>query len=96
MNVTVFGATGVVGRALLPLLAEHELTAVSRTARDEPGARTLGVTYWQAVDRFTRGRSSRSRAGWSAAGTRSRVDCSRSEPAAPSHSRSDPRAISRS
>ena len=39
MNVTVFGATGVVGQALLPLLAEHELTAVSRTARDEPGAR---------------------------------------------------------
>ncbi|HEY4347479.1 MAG TPA: NAD(P)H-binding protein [Gaiellaceae bacterium] len=39
MNVTVFGATGVVGRALLPLLGEHELTAVSRTARDEPGAR---------------------------------------------------------
>ena len=39
MNVAVFGATGVVGRALVPLLAEHELTAVSRTARDEPGAR---------------------------------------------------------
>ena len=39
MNVTVFGATGVVGRALLPLLADHELTAVSRTARDEPGPR---------------------------------------------------------
>ena len=39
MNVTVFGATGVVGRALVPLLADHELTAVSRTARDEPGAR---------------------------------------------------------
>jgi uncharacterized protein YbjT (DUF2867 family) len=39
VNVTVFGATGVVGRALLPLLAEHELTAVSRTVRDEPGAR---------------------------------------------------------
>jgi len=39
VNVTVFGATGVVGRALLPLLAEQELTAVSRTARDEPGAR---------------------------------------------------------
>jgi len=33
VNVTVFGATGVVGRALVPLLAEHELTAVSRTAR---------------------------------------------------------------
>jgi len=41
VNVTVFGATGVVGRALVPLLAEHELTAVSRTARDEPGARWL-------------------------------------------------------
>ena len=39
MNVTVFGATGVVGRALVPLLGEHELTAVSRTARDEPEAR---------------------------------------------------------
>jgi uncharacterized protein YbjT (DUF2867 family) len=39
VNVTVFGATGVVGRALMPLLAEHELTAVSRTVRDEPGAR---------------------------------------------------------
>src|SRR6188472_4433753 len=39
VNVAVFGATGVVGRALVPLLAEHELTAVSRTARDEPGAR---------------------------------------------------------
>jgi uncharacterized protein YbjT (DUF2867 family) len=39
VNVTVFGATGVVGRALVPLLAEHELTSVSRTARDEPGAR---------------------------------------------------------
>ena len=39
MNVTVFGATGVVGQALVPLLAEHELTAVSRTAREEPAAR---------------------------------------------------------
>lgn len=36
MRVTVFGSTGVVGRALLPLLtAEHEVVAVSRTARDE-------------------------------------------------------------
>ena len=41
MNVTVFGATGVVGRALMPLLAEHELTAVSRTAREEPGVRCV-------------------------------------------------------
>jgi uncharacterized protein YbjT (DUF2867 family) len=39
VNVTVFGATGVVGKALVPLLAEHEVTAVSRTERDEPGAR---------------------------------------------------------
>jgi uncharacterized protein YbjT (DUF2867 family) len=39
VNVTVFGATGVVGRALVPLLADHEVTAVSRTARDEPGTR---------------------------------------------------------
>src|SRR6185312_2774231 len=39
VKVTVFGATGVVGQALVPLLVEHELTAVSRSARDEPGAR---------------------------------------------------------
>ena len=39
MNVTVFGATGVVGQALLPLLAEHDVTAVSRKARDEPDVR---------------------------------------------------------
>ncbi len=35
MKVTVFGATGVVGRELLPLLTEeHEVVAVSRTERD--------------------------------------------------------------
>jgi uncharacterized protein YbjT (DUF2867 family) len=39
VNVTVFGATGVVGRALLPLLGEHDVTAVSRSRREEPGAR---------------------------------------------------------
>jgi uncharacterized protein YbjT (DUF2867 family) len=39
VRVTVFGATGVVGRALLPLLDGHEVTAVSRSERDEPGAR---------------------------------------------------------
>ncbi len=34
MRATVFGATGVVGRALLPLLAaEHEVVAVSRESR---------------------------------------------------------------
>ena len=39
MNVTVFGATGIVGRALLPLLADHEVTAVSRTPQAESGTR---------------------------------------------------------
>lgn len=39
MKVTVFGATGIVGQALLPLLAEHEVTAVSRTSRNESGVR---------------------------------------------------------
>jgi len=41
MKVTIFGATGVVGQALLPLLGEHEVTAVSRTKRDDDGARWL-------------------------------------------------------
>ena len=41
MNVTLFGATGVVGRALLPLLDKHEVTAVSRTAREDDGARWM-------------------------------------------------------
>ncbi len=41
MRVAVFGATGVVGRTLVPLLrAEHELVAVSRSAQEaEPGIR---------------------------------------------------------
>ncbi|MDQ3065942.1 MAG: NAD(P)H-binding protein [Actinomycetota bacterium] len=41
MNVTVFGASGVVGRALLPLLSgEHDVLAVSRGVRDqEPDVR---------------------------------------------------------
>ena len=41
MKVTVFGATGVVGRALLPLLAEHEVIGVSRSPREDAGARWL-------------------------------------------------------
>jgi uncharacterized protein YbjT (DUF2867 family) len=41
VRITVFGAGGVIGRALLPLLAEHEVTAVSRSARDDAGARWL-------------------------------------------------------
>ena len=47
MKVTVFGATGVVGRALVPLLAEHEATSVSRTPRDDAGAR------WVVADAAT-------------------------------------------
>ena len=47
MKVTVFGATGVVGRALLPLLDDHEVTAVSRTQRDDRGAR------WVVADAAT-------------------------------------------
>lgn len=47
MKVTVFGATGVVGRALLPLLGEHEVTAVSRSGRDDAGAR------WVVADAAT-------------------------------------------
>jgi uncharacterized protein YbjT (DUF2867 family) len=46
MKVTVFGATGVVGSALLPLLvSDHELVAVSRSARArfEPPTRGLEV-----------------------------------------------------
>ena len=40
MKITVFGATGVVGSALLPLLAHHELVAVSRsTHAAEQGVR---------------------------------------------------------
>lgn len=43
MKVTVFGASGFVGTALLPLLAaEHEVVAVSRSAQeDEPHVRWL-------------------------------------------------------
>jgi uncharacterized protein YbjT (DUF2867 family) len=47
VKVTVFGATGVVGRALLPLLVPHEVTAVSRSSRDDAGAR------WVVADAAT-------------------------------------------
>ena len=44
MRVVVFGATGTVGRALLPALAaDHDVVAVSRRERDE-----AGVTWAQA------------------------------------------------
>jgi uncharacterized protein YbjT (DUF2867 family) len=40
VRITVFGATGVVGQALLPLLkGEHEVVAVSRGLRDGDGIR---------------------------------------------------------
>jgi len=41
VNITVFGASGVVGSALLPLLtSDHDLVAVSRSPhRDAPGVR---------------------------------------------------------
>jgi uncharacterized protein YbjT (DUF2867 family) len=43
MKVAVLGATGVIGRALVPLLeGEHEVVKVSRSERDEPG--------WVAAD----------------------------------------------
>jgi uncharacterized protein YbjT (DUF2867 family) len=46
MRVTVFGATGVVGRALLPLLAsEHEVVAVSRESRAAEDR-----TQWREAD----------------------------------------------
>ena len=58
VRVTVFGATGVVGRALLPLLTdEHEVVAVSREPRD-----TGDGIRWVAADvdlrRGRRGRRS--------------------------------------
>jgi uncharacterized protein YbjT (DUF2867 family) len=38
MRIAVLGASGTIGRALLPLLAqEHEVVAVSRTAREPEG-----------------------------------------------------------
>ncbi|MGZ8647377.1 MAG: NAD(P)H-binding protein [Solirubrobacteraceae bacterium] len=36
-RVVVFGATGFIGRALLPELGGHEVVAVSRTPRDDDG-----------------------------------------------------------
>jgi uncharacterized protein YbjT (DUF2867 family) len=41
VKVTVFGATGVVGRALVPLLHQHDVTAVSRQPREDDAVRWL-------------------------------------------------------
>lgn len=47
MKVTVFGGTGVIGRALLPLLArDHEVVGVSR----RPQQSAAGVVSWAAAD----------------------------------------------
>ena len=47
MRVAVFGATGTVGRALLPLLTEeHEVVGVSR--RGAPAGANSGVMWVQA------------------------------------------------
>ncbi|MBA2331644.1 MAG: NAD(P)H-binding protein, partial [Actinobacteria bacterium] len=52
MRIAIFGATGVVGQALLPLLTdEHEVVAVSRSARAaEPGIRWLEGDASSAAD----------------------------------------------
>jgi len=47
VKVTVFGATGVVGEALVPLLDEHEVTAVSRSPRADERTR------WVVADAAT-------------------------------------------
>ena len=45
MRIAVFGATGTIGAALLPLLAEsHEVVGISRGARDD----TDGIEWRQA------------------------------------------------
>lgn len=44
MRAVVFGASGVVGSALLPALAEHEVVAVSREARESTSLRLRWVT----------------------------------------------------
>lgn len=47
MNVAVFGASGVIGSALLPLLVrEHHVVAVSRTAQP-PTSKTPGIHWIQ-------------------------------------------------
>ena len=52
MRTAIFGATGVVGRALLPLLTpEHEVVAVSRSARPaEPGIHWIEGDAGSAAD----------------------------------------------
>ena len=55
MRVAVFGATGVIGRALLPLLEEHDLVKVSRSERDEPGWSVADVATGQGVARVLDG-----------------------------------------
>jgi uncharacterized protein YbjT (DUF2867 family) len=49
VRIAVFGATGVIGRALLPLLGDCEVVAVSRSERDEPGWVTADVATGEGV-----------------------------------------------
>ena len=45
MRIAVFGASGVIGSALVPRLAEaHEVVALSRRARDDGDVRGLSPT----------------------------------------------------
>ena len=55
MKVAVFGATGVIGRALLPLLAGHEVVAVSRSAPAEAGWAAADVTTVRGVSEVLEG-----------------------------------------
>jgi uncharacterized protein YbjT (DUF2867 family) len=50
VKVAVFGATGVIGRALVPLLeGEHEVVKVSRSRHDEPGWAAADVATGEGV-----------------------------------------------
>ena len=52
MRVVVFGATGTIGQALVPVLAEtHEVVAVSRTQRRRRGRRDVGQGGRRAMPR---------------------------------------------
>ena len=49
MKVAVFGASGVIGQALLPFLDGHEVVRVSRSERDEPGWAVADVATGEGV-----------------------------------------------
>jgi uncharacterized protein YbjT (DUF2867 family) len=49
VKVAVFGASGVIGGALLPLLDEHDVVRISRSERDEPGWAVADVATGEGV-----------------------------------------------